>query len=112
MGSTFQLFEKAERLELACAGIYRSLAEQFRYDPVARDLLERLAAEEEQHAARVRLLAGRYQHDSRLLTEARGAAHHLDDLLAEAQQVQAQIAAGQWRQDFAAVKARLGEMEE
>ena len=81
MGSTFQLFDKAEQLELLCADIYRALARQFQGDPEAHDLFQRLEAEERRHPARVRLLAARYQADSKLLEAAAVAAHHLDQLL-------------------------------
>ncbi|HEU4385022.1 MAG TPA: hypothetical protein VFR85_16180 [Anaeromyxobacteraceae bacterium] len=111
MGSTFQLFEKAERLEMACAEIYRALARQFQDQPRARDLLQRLGAEEEQHAARVRLLSVRYQHDSRLLEAAAVAAHHLDELLAEAHAVLSQIASGAWSGSFEVVKGELADLE-
>ena len=112
MASTFQLFEKAEQLEAICAGIYRALARQFRDDPGARDLFQRLEAEETQHAARVRLLSARYQHDSRLLEAAAVAAHHLDELLAEARQVLSRIDSGAWGASLAVVKGELAELEE
>lgn len=112
MGSTFQLFEKAEQLEKLCAGIYRELAGQFRADPVASDLFQRLAAEEEQHAQRVRLLTVRYQHDSRLLDGVAVAAEHLDRLVGEARAALERAAAGAFGQNLAVVKAELCEMEE
>ncbi len=112
MASTFQLFEKAEQLEVLCAGIYRALARQFRSDPEARDLFQRLEAEETQHAVRVRLLAARYQHDSRLLEAAAVAAHHLDELLAEARQVLSRIDSGAWGASLEVVKGELAELEE
>jgi rubrerythrin len=112
MGSTFQLFEKAEQLELVCASIYRALAEQFRADPGARDLFQRLEAEERQHAVRVRLLAARYQHDSKLLEAAAVAAHHLEELLAEAQAVLSQVAAGAWGASLEVVKGELADLED
>ncbi|HET6921853.1 MAG TPA: hypothetical protein VFI16_01775 [Anaeromyxobacteraceae bacterium] len=112
MGSTFQLFEKAEQLEIAWAGIYRALAEQFHDDARARDLFQRLEAEERQHAARVRLLSARYQHDSKLLEAAAVAVHHLDELLAEAQAVLSQVEAGAWGASLEVVKGELSELEE
>jgi len=112
MGSTFQLFEKAEQLELVCAGIYQALAQQFQADPAAHGLFQRLEAEEQQHAARIRLLSARYQHDSKLLEAAAVAAHHLDELLAEARAVLAQVAAGAWGASLEVVKGELAELEE
>ena len=112
MGSTFQLFEKAEQLELVCAGIYRALAEQFRADAAASDLFQRLEAEERQHAVRVKLLAARYQHDSKLLEAAAVAAHHLDELLAEAQAVLSRVAAGAWGASLEVVKGELADLED
>jgi rubrerythrin len=105
MGSTFQLFEKAEQLEIVCAGIYRALAQKFQADPAAHDLFQRLEAEEQQHAAR-------YQHDSKLLEAAAVAAHHLDELLAEARAVLAQVAAGAWGASLEVVKGELADLEE
>lgn len=112
MGSTFQLFEKAEQLESACADIYRALARRFQADAAARDLFQRLEAEERQHGVRVRLLSVRYQHDSRLLEAAAVAAHHLDELLAEAREVLSRVEAGEWGANLAAVKGELAELEE
>lgn len=112
MGSTFQLFEKAEQLELVCADIYRELAGRFAADPGARDLFLRLEAEERQHAARVRLLSARYQHDSKLLEVAAVAAQHLDELLEEARAVLSRIASGAWGAGLEVVKAELAELEE
>lgn len=112
MGSTFQLFEKAEQLEIACAAIYRALAQKFEADPEGRDLFLRLEAEEQQHAARIRLLSARYQHDSKLLEVAAVAAHHLDELLAEARAVLSQVASGAWGASLEVVKGELAELEE
>lgn len=112
MGSTFQLFEKAERLEVLCADIYRALARQFQDDPPARDLFQRLEAEERQHATRVRLLAARYQHDSKLLEAAAVAAHHLDELLEEARAVLSRIEAGGWGAGLEVVKRELADLED
>ena len=112
MGSTFQLFEKAEQLEVVCAEIYRALARQFQDDPRAHALFQRLEAEEQQHAARVRLLSVRYQHDSKLLEAAAVAAHHLDELLAEARAVLSRVASGAWGASLEVVKGELAELEE
>ncbi len=112
MGSTFQLFEKAEQLEIVCAGIYRALAQKFQADPQAHDLFQRLEAEEQQHAARIRLLSARYQHDSRLLEAAAVAAHHLDELVGEARAVLAQVASGARSASLEVVKGELAELEE
>ena len=112
MASTFQLFEKAEQLEVLCAHIYRALARQFQHDPGAHDLFQRLEAEERQHAVRVRLLSARYQHDSKLLEAASVAAHHLDELIAEAREVLSRIDSGAWGASVEVVKGELAELEE
>ncbi|HZY04871.1 MAG TPA: ferritin family protein [Anaeromyxobacteraceae bacterium] len=112
MGSTFQLFEKAEQLELLCADIYRALARQFQAQPEAHDLFQRLEAEERQHAVRVRLLAARYQHDSKLLEAAAVAAQHLDELLEEARSVLSRVDSGAWGASLEVVKGELAELEE
>jgi len=111
MASAYQVFEKAEQLEMACAALYRALAAQFEADPGARDLFRRLEQEEIQHAKRVRLLAARYSHDSKLFDNVDMAVHALEDLLAEARQVLGQVAAGAWSADLDVVKGELADLE-
>lgn len=110
MGSTYQLFERAERIEAASARIYGALATAFRDDPGARALFTRLQAEEDQHATRVRLLAAHYRHDPKLQVDVDAAV--LDACLAEAARALAEIEAGGWGPDLDSVKRRLAVLEE
>jgi rubrerythrin len=110
--STYQIFEKAEQLELASAEIYRLLAERFRDQPAASDLFTRLMEEELQHATRVRLLKARYRHDARLFENAELTSANLDALLHEGRQAAAAIARGEWGASLEVVKQKLAELED
>lgn len=58
--NVFDKFDKAEAVERAAARLYRQLARRFdRASATAKTFLE-LAAEEDQHALRVRMLRDRY----------------------------------------------------
>jgi rubrerythrin len=111
VATTYQLFEKAERIEEICAEAYHLLADQFSDDPEARDLFLRLETEELQHASRVRLLAARYRHDSRLLGAAVDAAG-LDRMLAEANEVLLAIRRRSFAPTAGQACARAAELEE
>lgn len=111
MASAYQVFEKAEQLETACAEMYRALAVRFEADPAASALFERLAQEEVQHAKRVRLLAARYRHDPKLFDNVDVTVHQLEVLLAEARQVAADVAAGAWGGNVEVVKGELADLE-
>ena len=97
MSTTYQIFEKAERIELISAAGYALLAQRFGGDPDARALFLQLEEEELQHAARVRLLAARYRHDSRLLDGSPADPRELDLMLEDAEAAFAAIREG----DFA-----------
>ena len=109
MGSTYQLFERAERIEAVSARIYGALARTFRADPGARELFARLEAEEDQHATRVRLLAAHYRHDPKLPVAADASA--LDACLDGATRALSEIEAGRWGSDLEEVKRRLAALE-
>jgi rubrerythrin len=111
MTGAYQVFEKAEQLEMVCAALYRALATQFAADPAACDLFKRLEQEEVQHAKRVRLLAARYRHDSKLFDDVDMAVHALEALLAEASQVLEQVAGGAWGDNLGIVKGELADLE-
>jgi rubrerythrin len=108
VGSTYDLFKRAERVEQLAAEIYATLAAQFRDDAATRALFQRLAAEEEQHAARVRLLAGTYRSEPRLRVNG---VEVLDACVASGEAVLAAIRAGEWGDDVADIKRRLSELE-
>lgn len=109
MASTYQLLEKAEALELLAEQLYQALAGRFGGE--ARALFLRLAGEEAQHAARVRLLAARSRHDRRLVASLAGDSHFLDALLAEAGEALGEVQAGRWDGDSEAALARAATLE-
>jgi rubrerythrin len=111
MARGYQVFEKAEQLEMACAELYRALAEQFRADADAHGLFRLLEQEEIQHARRVRLLAARYSHDSKLFENVEVAVHELEALLVEARQALRDVKGGAWGDDLDVVKGELADLE-
>jgi rubrerythrin len=97
MASTYQLLEKAERLELLAERLYQALAGRFGGE--ARALFQRLAAEEAQHASRVRLLSARVRQDRKLVATLAADTTMLDRLLLEAAEALAAANAGAWDGD-------------
>lgn len=110
MVSTYELLQRAERIEATAARIYAALAKTFRGSPEVRALFATLQGEEEQHASRVRLLAAHYRHDPKLPVDADPA--EFDACLAEATRALAEIEAGRWGADLDEVRARLAVLEE
>jgi rubrerythrin len=108
--STFDLFNQAERIEQVAAAMYAALARQFRNDDVAHALFVRLENEEQQHAARIRLLAGSYRNDSKLVERVAGA-EELGACLAAAQRALGEIQGGGWPLELREVKVRLALLE-
>lgn len=111
MPSAYPLFETAERLEEACAAIYDALAKRFESETEASELFRRLAGEERQHANRVRLLAARYRHDSKLFGSVDMTGAKLEGLLEEAKGVLEQIQSGAWETDLDRARAELVGLE-
>jgi rubrerythrin len=109
MPSTYQLLEKAERLELLAEQLYQALARRFGGE--AKGLFQRLAAEEAQHAARVRLLTARYRQDKRLVAALAADTTLLDRLLLEAGEAVAAVNAGAWDGDPHAALRAAAELE-
>ena len=97
MASTYELLDLAERIELAAEQLYRALAGRFTGE--VQSLFQRLAGEEAQHAARIRLLAARYRHDKRLFAGAIGDLDLLTGLLAEAEAALQEVLGGRWDGD-------------
>lgn len=108
--TTWQLLERAERVEVLSARIYGALARRFRAVPEVRALFDRLEAEEQQHASRVRLLAAHHRNEPRLPLDADPAA--LEACIADATRALADIEAGRWPADLAEVRARLRALED
>jgi rubrerythrin len=110
--STYQVFEEAERVELLSAAIYGALAERFTGDRDARALFPRLQEEEIQHASRVRLLAARYRHDSKLLERVASESRNLRPLIDECEAILAAVKDGSWGRDLDEVTRNLAALEE
>ncbi len=109
--STFDLFKRAERIELVSAAIYGALAKRYRGDPDTYALFSRLEAEEQQHASRVRLLAAAYRKDSKLLEKVNGAGE-LDACLAEADAALREVERDEWGPALADVLDRVSRLED
>jgi hypothetical protein len=109
VASPYQLFQRAERVERLCSLVYLTLAERFRHDAEACALFTRLAAEEEQHANRVRLVAAHYRNDPKLpiCADLGG----LEACAAECEQAVAEIQAGSWGTDLDEVRRRVFDIE-
>jgi Rubrerythrin len=108
--TTFDLFRVAERIELAAAELYAMLGKRFASDEAAQRLFVRLSAEEHQHATRVRMLASRYRSEPKLVGNVAGA-RVLADCEFQIQAALAEVRAGAWGDDLAAVMERLAGLE-
>lgn len=109
MADNHQLLEKAERLELLAQQIYEALAQ--RYGGETREIFQKLAAEESQHASRIRLLSARYRQDRRLVASLAVDTPLLDRLLIEAGEALVAVQAGAWDGDARAAMASAAELE-
>lgn len=109
MASTYLLLEKAEKVELLAERLYRALAGRFGGE--AKALFLRLAEEEAQHAARVRLLYVRVRQDRRLVASLAADTTLLDRLLVEAEEALAAVDAGAWDGDPGAAISGAAELE-
>jgi rubrerythrin len=94
MATTYQLLQKAERLELLAQQLYTVLASRFGGN--AKAVFQRLAEEEAQHAARVKLLAARFRGNPKLAATLTADAGRLDVLIAEAGAAIAAASEGRW----------------
>ena len=110
--TSYQIFEKAERVEQLSAGLYGLLAERFGGDPQARELFLRLEQEELQHASRVRLMGSRYRSDPRLLGRLPVDHGEMDAILAESEQAFRDAQSGSFAPTLAQAFARLAELED
>jgi hypothetical protein len=108
--TTFDLFQVAERIELAAAELYRTLASHFADDAAAQDLFRKLEGEEVQHATRVRLLASQYRVDKKLVGNVAGAAL-LRNCEFQIQAALAEVRAGAWGLDLRSILLRLAMLE-
>ena len=112
MATTQDAFRKAEAAELLAAEIYRALANLFAWDLEGAALFRRLEQEEQQHAARVRLLAARLRQDRRLLQDVDVDTGVLDALVAESRALLADIVEGRWTFGIERTKQAAAEFED
>jgi hypothetical protein len=111
LGSTFDVFRRAERVETLAAAVYAAVAVRFRGDANAYALFRRLESEELQHATRIRLLAATYRNDPKLIAKVHGA-EALDGCLAHVQEALAEVEAGKWGPGLRDVLSRLSALED
>jgi hypothetical protein len=112
LATSYEIFEKAERVEQLSAALYGVLAERLGSDPEVRELFLRLEQEELQHASRVRLLGSRYRSDPRLLGRLPIDHGEMDAILAESEQALREAQDGSFARTAAQAFARLGELED
>lgn len=115
MGGPYQLFQSAERLEMLASSLYDLLAERHGGDPEAGELFRRLAEEEVQHAARVKLLFAQYRNDPKLFERAPALAPGALDpeaLVRETSALVQDVAAGTWGDDLVDVLDRVRQLED
>jgi rubrerythrin len=112
VATNFEILDKAEKLELLAAEIYGALARRFGDDAAAVKLFTRLRDEEEQHAARVRMVAAQSRRDSKLLGKISVDGRELDEVLGEMTTILANLRAGLWEADVAQTKRLLLDLEE
>jgi rubrerythrin len=111
VATSYDVFLMAEQIELLCAEGYRRLADRFAADVDERELFQKLHEEELQHANRVRLLAARYRHDSRLVEVPAGRGE-LEGMLTEARAVIGEIREGRFADTAQEALAKMAGMEE
>jgi len=112
MASAFEIFSRAERVERASSELYALVAECFPWPAEDGALLRRLAEEEVQHAARIRLLAARYRSDARAFAVETDALAGLERTEQALGALRSEISAGRWASDLPGLKDRLANLEE
>jgi rubrerythrin len=112
MTTNYAILEKAEQLELLSSELYAAFARRFGDDEAALKLFTRLRDEEQQHAARVRMLAAQARRDSKLLGRITVDTRALDEVMREMIAVLANVRNGNWGADLGQTKRLLLELEE
>jgi rubrerythrin len=110
--TNFDILDKAEKLELLASEIYAQLARRFGDDAAAAMLFTQLRDEEQQHAARVRMVAAQSRRDSKLLGKISIDAREMDEVVAEMTTILANLRAGRWEADVKQTKRLLLDLEE
>ena len=111
MASAFEVFTRAERLERASAELYGLLSRRFPWSDEDRALLQRLAEEATQHAARVRLLSAQYRNDPRTVRVDAAALASVELMERAIEELVADIQRGRWNDDLVGLKARIADLE-
>jgi rubrerythrin len=112
MASAFEIFSRAEQFERAVGELYAVIAESYPWDEGDRAIFERLAQEELQHAARVRLLAAHYRNDAALFKLDRPALDRIERAERNVEDMRAAVSAGRWQDDLPGLKAQLADLED
>jgi rubrerythrin len=112
VATNFDILDKAEKLELLAAQLYDAFARRFADDAAATALFIRLREEEQQHAARIRMLAAQSRRDSKLLGKIDVDTSALDEVAREMAAILANVGSGNWQADLSQTKRLLLELEE
>jgi hypothetical protein len=110
--TNYDYFTRAEQIELICADIYARLATDFEDTPEVSATFRKLAQEEQQHAARIRLMQNQYRASPGLFTRMERLEAELSALEREAARLRDEVMRGAWGNDIATVHQRLVEMED
>jgi len=110
--STYEIFQRAERIERAAADMYRLMAESFPWSAEDVALFKRLEQEEIQHAARIRLLASQYRNEPRLFHVDGVKLGLMEQVEAWAEELRHELTNGRWKDDLPGLKRRVAELED
>jgi rubrerythrin len=105
--TTYEHFSKAELVETIASEIYAHLATRFAGQPDVAADFRRLAAEEVQHAARIRMLARQTSSSKKLFRDLPRVDAEIEDLLRDAVLLRAEVRRERWGDDLGQIRARL-----
>jgi rubrerythrin len=112
MTTNFEILDEAEKLELLASEIYAAFAKRFGDDAEAVKLFTQLRDEEQQHAARIRMVAAQTRRDSKLLGKISFDVKAMDDVTQEMVTILLNVRAGRWKADLAQTKRLMLDLEE
>lgn len=112
MATNYDVLAKAEKIELLSAELYEALARCFCADAEAHQLFTTLRDEEQQHAARIRLVAAQSRRDSKLLAKIDVDTCALDGVAREMEAILAYARSGTWASNLAETKRLLLDLED
>jgi hypothetical protein len=110
--TNFDILDRAEKLELLASEIYAAFANRFGDDPAALKLFTLLKDEEQQHAARIRMVAAQTRRDSKLLGKITVDVKAMDEVAREMVTILTNVRAGHWKADLAQTKRLMLDLEE